>query len=111
MTKKLTFLICTLILAGFGALAAMEPPPSVPSVQLSAEAVAPAPVDQPSSELDAFLGQLAPAPTPMAGCAGGLFGPCDSNLHCRGYRCPLGEVRTCFGSSGMGLCDGSCGCS
>lgn len=111
MTKNVAALLCLLIFAGFGALAAVEPPSSVPSAQPSAEAVAPASVEQPSPELGAFLDQLAPAPTPMAGCAGGLFGPCDTNFHCRGYSCPLGEVRTCFGSSGMGLCDGSCGCA
>jgi hypothetical protein len=111
MTKKLTFLICTLILAGFGALDAVEPPSSVPSAQPSAEAVAPAPVEQPALDLNTFLNLLAPAPTPTASCPGGLHGPCDTNFHCRGYACPLGEVRTCFYSSGMGLCDGSCYCS
>ena len=111
MTKKLTFLICTLILAGFGALAAVETPSSVPAVQPSAQVVAPD--VQTSPELETFLNQLAPQTRPTAACPGGQHGPCDTNSHCRmgvGYRCPLGEVRTCVGSSGTGSCDGQCEC-
>lgn len=96
MTRNVATLMCVLIFAGFAALAAAELP-------------SPAPVEQPSPELDAFLSQLAPAPTPMAGCPGGLFGPCNTSSECKGYFCPIGEIRYCFGSTGSG-CEGSCGC-
>ena len=109
MMKKLTFLIFALILAGFGTLTAVETPSPVPA-QPSAEAAAPAPAEQPTAQFDALLSKLAPKATPTASCPGGLHGPCDTNGHCRGYACPLGEVRWCYYSSGQGLCDGSCYC-
>ena len=118
MTKKLTVLMCALILTGFGALAAAEPASSSSSAQAS-QAVAAAPVAQPSLAPAVFMsegacpqalsGALMPAPIPMTGCQGGLYGSCDNNFDCKGYACPLGEIRYCFGGTGSG-CEGSCGC-
>ena len=117
MSKRLTVLMCVLILAGFGSLATAEPA-SIPSVQPS-QAVAPAPVALPVVELASFMSlescpqtlpsALAPAPVQKAGCAGGEGGPCDNSTQCKGYVCHLGEVRHCFGSTGSG-CNGWCGC-
>ena len=113
MTKHLTALMCVLVLTGFGALAAAEPASSNPAAQPS-EAVAPAPAAQLFLSQDAACPQtlastLVPAPIFAAGCAGGLYGPCDRNTDCKGYSCPLGEIRYCFGGTGSG-CVGSCGC-
>jgi hypothetical protein len=113
MKKNLTALMCALILTGFATLAAAEPASPIPSAQPS-PAVASAPVAQ----LD-FLSQGActqtlagigvPVPTPMAGCAGGEGGPCNTNMDCKGYVCHNGEPRWCYYSTGSG-CNGWCGC-
>lgn len=118
MTRNLTALMCALMIIGFGALASAEPTSSAASAQ-SSQAVAPAPVASLSLEPAAFLGEGAcpqaalsgslPAPKLMLGCQGGLGGSCDRNLDCKGYFCPLGEIRYCFDGTGSG-CQGTCGC-
>ena len=113
MTKKLTVLMCALILTGFGALASAEPASSGPSAQPGQAAVETAVETAAFMSQDAFLqtlnGTQVPAPIAMTGCQGGLYGSCDNNMDCKGYFCPLGEIRYCFGGTGSG-CQGSCGC-
>jgi hypothetical protein len=105
--KNLTALMCALILIGFGALAAAEPAASAPSAQPSLD-VAPLFLSQGACQQTLSSDQVL-APLAMAGCAGGLYGPCNTNSDCKGYSCPLGEIRYCFGGTGSG-CQGSCGC-
>lgn len=104
MTRNLTALMFALILIGFGAVATAEPAASeIPSAQpqlfMSQGAACP----------QIFSSTLVPAPIPAAGCQGGLYGSCDRSTDCKGYPCPLGEIRYCFGGTGSG-CLGSCGC-
>jgi hypothetical protein len=119
MTKNLIALMCALILTGFGAAATAEPASSSQPAQPS-QALAPVPVAplllEPALSMDqgacsqSLLGGLVPAPILMASCAGGEGGPCDKNLDCRGYFCPLGSIRYCWGGTGSG-CLGTCGCN
>jgi hypothetical protein len=117
MTRNLTALMCALILAVFGALAMAEPASSSPSAQPS-QAVAPAPVAHLFLAPTAFMSEgtcpripssTLPAPKLMIGCLGGWGDPCDRNLDCKGYSCPYGEARLCYGGTGSG-CLGTCGC-
>ncbi|HWN44653.1 MAG TPA: hypothetical protein VNW71_20685 [Thermoanaerobaculia bacterium] len=109
MTKKLSALMCALILTGFGALAAAEPASTSPSVEPS-QAVASAPTASPVACAQTLSSILVPAPIPMMGpCQGWLYGSCDRRADCTGFSCPLGEVKTCVGGTGSG-CNGTCEC-
>lgn len=104
MTKNVAALLCLLILAGFGALAAVEP--AAPIVQ----PVLDSPVFMSQEACpQALSGALVPAPVPMTGCQGWLYGSCDRRADCTGFYCPLGEVKTCDGGTGSG-CLGTCIC-
>jgi hypothetical protein len=106
MSKRLTVLMCVLILTGFATLATAQPTPAAaqPLTQ-------PAFFSQGASCPQATLpGTLVPAPIPMAGnCQGWQYGSCDRRAECTGFYCPWGEVKTCVGGTGSG-CLGICGC-
>lgn len=105
MSRKLAVLMCALVLTGFATLATAAEPAPAPAAQPTIEPV----FLSEAAFLQSLSGAQAPAPILMAGCQGGLNGPCDRNLDCKGYSCPLGEIRYCFGGTGSG-CEGSCGC-
>ena len=107
MSKRLTVLMCVLILTGFATLATAQPAaqPSQAALE-SAIFMSQESCPQPTT----LSGLLVPAPVLMAGpCQGWLYGSCDRRADCTGFFCPLGEVKTCVGGTGSG-CNGTCEC-
>ena len=102
MSKRLTVLMCALIVLGFAGLAAAEP--TAPSTAQPAFFSQGASCSQeaPSSVLVSALSL-------ESQCQGWLYGSCDRRADCVGFSCPLGDVKTCVGGTGSG-CNGICDC-
>lgn len=111
MTKVLPILVLT-IGCVFGVAAEVPATDSAPAVEPAAEAVAPESVP---AEPDCSAADTAGAADPFADAIFLQFscpetGGCNTDFDCRqrNYFCPIGDVKTCFDSTGN--CDGTCGC-
>lgn len=108
-TKTARITLIALCLALVGTVSAFAASPATETAVETPQVEAAPTVDDQANVAEApLVGPLFQDPAEMIGCPDP---GCDDRLDCwsDNYYCPLGEIKTCFGSTGN--CDGSCGCS